>query len=105
MEFSDLLPHLATCADDMLMVRSMHTDQFNHHPGQLMLHCGRAVLRPADDGLVADLRPGQRVAEPAGLRRAHRRPRHQRRRVAVAERLSAVDLRRACCSATRASRC
>ena len=32
----------ATCADDMLMVRSMHTDQFNHHPAQLMMHCGRA---------------------------------------------------------------
>ena len=26
MEFSDLLPHLATCADDLLMVRSLHSD-------------------------------------------------------------------------------
>ncbi len=42
MEFSDLLPHLATCADDLLMVRSMHTEQFNHHPAQLLMHCGRA---------------------------------------------------------------
>jgi hypothetical protein len=42
MEFSDLLPHLATRADDLLMVRSLHTDQFNHHPGQLMMQCGRA---------------------------------------------------------------
>jgi hypothetical protein len=41
MEFSDLLPNLATCADDMLMVRSMHTDQFNHHPAQLTLLAGR----------------------------------------------------------------
>lgn len=41
MEFSDLTPHLAKCADDMLMVRSMHTDQFNHHPAQLTLFCGR----------------------------------------------------------------
>ncbi|PYV12979.1 MAG: sulfatase, partial [Acidobacteria bacterium] len=41
MEFSDLLPNLARCADDLLMVRSMHTDQFNHHPAQLVLHCGR----------------------------------------------------------------
>lgn len=41
MVFSDYLPHLATCADDMLMVRSMHTDQFNHHPAQLSLQCGR----------------------------------------------------------------
>src|SRR4029079_309097 len=44
MDFSDLLPHMASCADDWLMIRSMHSDQFNHHPGQLVLHCGRAVF-------------------------------------------------------------
>jgi len=43
MEFSDRLPHLATCADDICMVRSMHTDQFNHHPAQLLLSTGRPV--------------------------------------------------------------
>src|SRR5688572_2394663 len=40
MEFSDLLPHLSTCVDDIALIRSMHTDQFNHHPGQLMMNCG-----------------------------------------------------------------
>jgi hypothetical protein len=40
MEMSDLLPHLGTCADDIALIRSMHTDQFNHHPGQLMMNCG-----------------------------------------------------------------
>ena len=44
MEFSDLLPNLAQHADDLLMVRSLHTDQFNHHPGQLMMQCGRATF-------------------------------------------------------------
>jgi hypothetical protein len=44
MVFSDLLPHTARHADDLLMVRSMHTDQFNHHPAQLLLHCGRAAF-------------------------------------------------------------
>jgi hypothetical protein len=39
-ELSDLLPHLGTCVDDIALIRSMHTDQFNHHPGQLMMHCG-----------------------------------------------------------------
>ena len=34
MEFSDLLPHLGSVADDLLMVRSMHSEEFNHHPGQ-----------------------------------------------------------------------
>ena len=24
------------------MIHTLHTDQFNHHPGQLVLHCGRA---------------------------------------------------------------
>ena len=40
MELSDLLPHLATCADDIALVRSMHTEAFNHHPAQLMLSTG-----------------------------------------------------------------
>lgn len=44
MDFSDYLPHMARHADDWLMIRSLHTDQFNHHPGQLVLHCGRAMF-------------------------------------------------------------
>lgn len=40
MEFSDFLPHLGSCADDILMVRSIHSEEFNHHPGQLMMQCG-----------------------------------------------------------------
>jgi len=40
MEFSDLLPRLGACADDLAMVRSMYTHQFNHHPGQLLMNCG-----------------------------------------------------------------
>ncbi len=40
MEFSDLLPNLGSCADDLLMVRSLHSEEFNHHPGQLMMQCG-----------------------------------------------------------------
>jgi hypothetical protein len=42
MELSDFLPHLATCADDIALIRSMHTEAFNHHPGQLMMNCGVA---------------------------------------------------------------
>ncbi|MFM7071417.1 MAG: DUF1501 domain-containing protein, partial [Planctomycetota bacterium] len=44
MDFSDFLPNIATCADDILMVRSMYSEQFNHHPGQLLLSCGRATF-------------------------------------------------------------
>jgi len=37
---SELLPHLATVADDLCVVRSMHTDEFNHAPAQLLMHTG-----------------------------------------------------------------
>ncbi len=40
MEISDYLPHIATCADDIALIRSMHTETFNHHPGQLMMNTG-----------------------------------------------------------------
>jgi hypothetical protein len=40
MELSELAPHLGTVADDITLVRSMHTDAFNHHPGQLLLFTG-----------------------------------------------------------------
>jgi hypothetical protein len=40
MELSDLLPQLGSCADDIALLRTLHTDQFNHHPAQLMLSCG-----------------------------------------------------------------
>lgn len=40
MELSDLLPHLSTCVDDIALVRSMHCEQFNHLPGQLMMLSG-----------------------------------------------------------------
>ena len=44
MELSDLLPKIATCADDICLIRSLHTDQFNHHPAQLTMQCGRGEL-------------------------------------------------------------
>ena len=43
-EFSDLLPEIGSCADDIALIRTMHGEQFNHHPGQLLLSCGKAEL-------------------------------------------------------------
>ncbi len=40
MRLSHHLPHIATCADDIALIRSMHTEAFNHHPGQLMMNSG-----------------------------------------------------------------
>jgi hypothetical protein len=48
MELSDLLPHIGSCADDLCLIRSMHTNQFNHLPGQLMMNCGSPIAgRPS----------------------------------------------------------
>ena len=70
MELSDYLPHLGECADDICLIRSMHTDAFNHHPGQLLMNCGSTFFGRPSMGLVAHLWAGQRVAKPPGLRGA-----------------------------------
>jgi hypothetical protein len=43
MEISELLPHLAQRADDICLVRSMYSEAFNHHPGQLFLFTGHMI--------------------------------------------------------------
>lgn len=40
MEISDYLPHIAGCADEICLLRSMYSDAFNHHPGQSLLMSG-----------------------------------------------------------------
>jgi hypothetical protein len=37
---SELFPNLARCADDLCVIRSMHTDTPNHEPGLLLMHSG-----------------------------------------------------------------
>src|SRR5215208_212417 len=47
-ELSELLPHLSTIADDLAIVRSVHTTQFNHAPGQIFMNTGSQVFgRPS----------------------------------------------------------
>ena len=41
---SELLPHFASVADDACVIRTVHTDQFNHSPAQLFLHTGNQRL-------------------------------------------------------------
>ena len=41
---SDRLPHLEKHIDELCFIRSMHTDQFNHAPAQLLVHTGNARL-------------------------------------------------------------
>ena len=40
MEISELMPHLGEVADEICMIRSMHTEQFNHAPAQLFIYSG-----------------------------------------------------------------
>jgi hypothetical protein len=45
---SELLPSFRSIVDDVVIVRSMHTDQFNHAPAQLFLYSGAPRLgRPS----------------------------------------------------------
>src|SRR3954447_26142249 len=37
---SDAIPNLHAVADDLCVIRSMHTDQFNHAPAELLLYTG-----------------------------------------------------------------
>jgi len=39
-ELSEVLPHLAKIVDDVCFVKSVHTDQFNHAPGQIFFNTG-----------------------------------------------------------------
>ena len=43
-EFSDFLPHTASCGDEICLIRSMYTEAFNHHPGQALLTSGATQL-------------------------------------------------------------
>ena len=40
LEISDLYPHLTECADDLCVIRSMHTNIPNHEPSLLMMNSG-----------------------------------------------------------------
>jgi len=47
-EISDIIPHFAKIVDDVAMVRSVHTDKFNHAPAQLFMNTGSGIPgRPA----------------------------------------------------------
>ncbi|RLS52748.1 MAG: DUF1501 domain-containing protein [Planctomycetota bacterium] len=40
LEIADVLPHLGNIADDVCLIRSMRTDQFNHAPAQIFFNTG-----------------------------------------------------------------
>src|SRR5437899_3010237 len=42
-EISDLFPSIATIADDICIVRSMHTEQINHDPAHAFMNTGTSI--------------------------------------------------------------
>ena len=47
-EISELLPHLREIADDIAIVRTVHTTQFNHAPAQIFMNTGFQIIgRPS----------------------------------------------------------
>jgi len=43
-EISEMLPHIGSVADEIAIVKSIHTDAFNHAPAQIFLHTGHLQL-------------------------------------------------------------
>ena len=47
-EISELLPHLQGAANDITIIRSLHTTQFNHAPAQIFMNTGFQIIgRPS----------------------------------------------------------
>ena len=47
-EISAAMPHLASIADEIAIIKSVHTDQFNHSPAQILVNTGSPIPgRPA----------------------------------------------------------
>lgn len=47
-EVSEIFPHVASCIDEITVIRSMHADVPNHEPSLLLMNCGEArLIRPS----------------------------------------------------------
>lgn len=47
-EVSELLPHFRAVVDDVALIKSMHTTQFNHAPAQVFMNTGHQIVgRPS----------------------------------------------------------
>ncbi len=47
-EVSEIFPHVASCIDEIAVIRSMHADVPNHEPSLMLMNCGEArLVRPS----------------------------------------------------------
>ena len=67
---SDLFPHVAECADDLCLIRSMRNDHPDHFQATLGIHTGSVTFRPAQHRGLGQPRPGHGQPQPAVVHRA-----------------------------------
>ena len=90
---SEVWKHLPGVLDDVAIVKSMNTEQFNHAPAQLLLHTGTQLLGGASTRSLGNLRPGDRQSGSSRLRRPDQRRKNGRcRRQCLGQRISARHL-------------
>ncbi len=54
LEISNALPHIAECADEIAVIRSMYGEHANHEPALFLMHTGRTIAsRPSIGAWVA----------------------------------------------------
>ena len=66
--FSELFSHTAKVADEIAVIKSVHTEAINHDPAVTYIQTGNQIPGQAKPRLVAVLRPGQRMRQPACIR-------------------------------------
>ena len=66
MHVSELMPRFGGVVDKLCMIHSMHTEQFNHAPAQLLLHTGRSGFDGASLGAWATYGLGSHNADLPG---------------------------------------
>jgi hypothetical protein len=95
MWLSDAVPNLHGVADELCMINSMFTEQFNHAPAELLLYTGSARSGRPSIGSWLSYGLGDRERKPAGVCGADlQRSPAQRRQELVRERLPARGLSR-----------
>ena len=72
---SDLVPHLATCVDDIAFIHSMVSKSNVHGPATFMQNTGFVLPGFPSMGAWVSLRPGEPDRQSADVRRAARRAR------------------------------
>ena len=68
-DVSELLPHIASCVDDLCVIRSMHADNINHTGAALQMCTGEQAFSRPSLGSWLTYGLGTEKPEPAVIRR------------------------------------